>query len=48
MNMKKLVILVFVVALSVIVSANAMVKDIIALVVFTFNNSFFVSLKDGA
>lgn len=47
MNMKKLVILVFVVVLSVIVSVNVMVKDIIVLVVFMFNNLFFVLLKDG-
>lgn len=36
------------VALSATVSANAMAKDTIALVVSTLNNPFFVSLKDGA
>lgn len=48
MNMKKLATLVSVVALSAAVSANAMAKDTIALVVSTLNNPFFVSLKDGA
>ena len=36
------------VALSATVSANAMAKDTIALVISTLNNPFFVSLKDGA
>ena len=40
--------LVSAVALSATVSANAMAKDTIALVVSTLNNPFFVSLKDGA
>ncbi|EOC0002628.1 ribose ABC transporter substrate-binding protein RbsB [Cronobacter turicensis] len=48
MNMKKLATLVSTVALSATVSANAMAKDTIALVVSTLNNPFFVSLKDGA
>ena len=48
MNMKKLATLVSVVALSATVSANAMAKDTIALVISTLNNPFFVSLKDGA
>lgn len=48
MNMKKLATLVSAVALSATVSANALAKDTIALVVSTLNNPFFVSLKDGA
>ena len=44
MNMKKLATLVSAVALSATVSANAMAKDTIALVVSTLNNPFFVSL----
>lgn len=48
MNMKKLATLVSVVALSATISANAMAKETIALVVSTLNNPFFVSLKDGA
>ncbi|ELZ9929617.1 ribose ABC transporter substrate-binding protein RbsB [Cronobacter malonaticus] len=48
MNMKKLATLVSAVVLSATVSANAMAKDTIALVVSTLNNPFFVSLKDGA
>ena len=48
MNMKKLATLISAVALSATVSANAMAKDTIALVVSTLNNPFFVSLKDGA
>lgn len=48
MNMKKLATTVSAVALSATVSANAMAKDTIALVVSTLNNPFFVSLKDGA
>ena len=46
MNMKKLATLVSAVALSATVSANAMAKDTIALVVSTLNNPFFVSLKE--
>ena len=41
MNMKKLATLVSAVALSATVSANAMAKDTIALVVSTLNNPFF-------
>ena len=48
MNMKKLATLVSAVALGATVSANAMAKDTIALVISTLNNPFFVSLKDGA
>ncbi|MFC3393801.1 ribose ABC transporter substrate-binding protein RbsB [Brenneria rubrifaciens] len=48
MNMKKLATLVPAVALSAMVSANALAKDTIALVVSTLNNPFFVSMKDGA
>jgi len=48
MNMKKLATLVSAVALSATLSATAMAKDTIALVVSTLNNPFFVSLKDGA
>lgn len=47
MNMKKLATLVSAVALSATVSANAMAKDTIALVISTLNNPFFVSLKEG-
>ncbi|ACS87728.1 ribose ABC transporter substrate-binding protein RbsB [Musicola paradisiaca] len=48
MNLKKIATLVSVVALSASVSANALAKDTIALVVSTLNNPFFVTLKDGA
>ena len=48
MNMKKLAMLVSATALSLSVSAGAMAKDNIALVVSTLNNPFFVSMKDGA
>lgn len=48
MNMKKLATLVSAVALSATISANAMAKETIALVVSTLNNPFFVSLKEGA
>ncbi|SUX88303.1 D-ribose transporter subunit RbsB [Citrobacter koseri] len=47
MNMKKLATLVSAVALSATVSANAMAKDTIALVISTLNNPFFVTLKEG-
>lgn len=47
MNMKKLATTVSAVALSATVSANAMAKDTIALVISTLNNPFFVSLKTG-
>ncbi|MEC5321505.1 ribose ABC transporter substrate-binding protein RbsB [Brenneria populi subsp. brevivirga] len=48
MNMKKLAIVVSAVALSAAVSANALAKDTLALVVSTLNNPFFVSMKEGA
>lgn len=48
MNMKKLATLVSAVVLSSTVSASAMEKDTMALVVSTLNNPFFVTLKDGA
>ena len=48
MNMKKLATLISAVALSATVSANAMAKETIALVISTLNNPFFVTLKDGA
>lgn len=48
MNMKKLATLVSAVALSATVSANALAKGTIALVVSTLNNPFFVAMKDGA
>jgi len=48
MKMKKLALLLSAVALSATVSANALAKDTIALVVSTLNNPFFVSMKDGA
>lgn len=48
MNITKLATLISAVALSAILSANAMAQDTIALVVSTLNNPFFVSMKDGA
>lgn len=48
MNMKKLATLISAVALSATLSANALAKDTIALVVSTLNNPFFVAMKDGA
>lgn len=48
MNMKKLARLVSATALTLSVSAGAMAKDNIALVVSTQNNPFFVSMKNGA
>ncbi|MBK4714293.1 MULTISPECIES: ribose ABC transporter substrate-binding protein RbsB [Tenebrionibacter/Tenebrionicola group] len=48
MNMKKLATLASAIALSATVSANAVAKDTIALVISTLNNPFFVTLKDGA
>lgn len=48
MNMKKLAMLVSATALTLSVSAGAMAKENIALVVSTLNNPFFVSMKDGA
>lgn len=48
MKMKKLATLVSAIALSATLSANALAKDTIALVVSTLNNPFFVSMKEGA
>lgn len=48
MKMKKLALLLSSVALSASLSANALAKDTLALVVSTLNNPFFVSMKDGA
>lgn len=48
MHLKKLATLISVAALSATLSANALAKDTIALVISTLNNPFFVSLKDGA
>ncbi|WP_164552122.1 substrate-binding domain-containing protein [Serratia marcescens] len=48
MKMKKLATLASAIALSATLSANAMAKETIALVVSTLNNPFFVSMKDGA
>src|SRR5476651_1342199 len=48
MKMKKLVMVMSTIALSATLSANALAKDSIALVVSTLNNPFFVSMKDGA
>ena len=48
MKMKKLATLVSAIALTATLSANALAKDTIALVVSTLNNPFFVSMKDGA
>jgi len=48
MKMKKLVMLMSTLALSATLSANALAKESIALVVSTLNNPFFVSMKDGA
>jgi len=48
MKLNKLAVLMSAVALSATLSANALAKDTIALVVSTLNNPFFVSMKDGA
>ncbi|GAA3598971.1 MAG: ribose ABC transporter substrate-binding protein RbsB [Gibbsiella quercinecans] len=48
MKMRKLATLVSALALSASLSANALAKETIALVVSTLNNPFFVSMKDGA
>lgn len=48
MNMKKLTVITCTLVLSAAVSASALAKDTIALVISTLNNPFFVSLKDGA
>ncbi|MBM6532757.1 D-ribose ABC transporter substrate-binding protein, partial [Klebsiella pneumoniae] len=47
MNMKKQATLVYAVALSATVSANAMAKYNIPLVISTLNNPIFVSNNDG-
>lgn len=46
--MKKLAMLVSATALTLSISAGAMAKENIALVVSTLNNPFFVAMKDGA
>ncbi|MDC9590327.1 ribose ABC transporter substrate-binding protein RbsB [Xenorhabdus sp. XENO-10] len=48
MKMKKLATILSVMALSATMSANALAKDSIALVISTLNNPFFVTMKDSA
>ncbi|CDH33871.1 ribose ABC transporter substrate-binding protein RbsB [Xenorhabdus bovienii] len=48
MKMKKLATILSAVALSATMSANALAKDSIALVISTLNNPFFVTIKDSA
>ncbi|MCG3470324.1 ribose ABC transporter substrate-binding protein RbsB [Xenorhabdus bovienii] len=48
MKMKKLATILSAVALSATMSANALAKDSIALVISTLNNPFFVTMKDSA
>ncbi len=48
MKMKKLAILASAFAINSTLSANALAKDTIALVVSTLNNPFFVLMKEGA
>ncbi|MDC9598669.1 ribose ABC transporter substrate-binding protein RbsB [Xenorhabdus anantnagensis] len=48
MKMKKLATILSAIALSATMSANALAKDSIALVISTLNNPFFVTMKDGA
>ncbi|MDX7999787.1 ribose ABC transporter substrate-binding protein RbsB [Xenorhabdus sp. Reich] len=48
MKMKKLATILPVMALSAMVSANALAKENIALVISTLNNPFFVTMKDSA
>ena len=48
MKLKKIATLLSVVALSATISANALAKESIALVISTLNNPFFVSMKDSA
>ncbi|HEK1718940.1 TPA: ribose ABC transporter substrate-binding protein RbsB [Proteus mirabilis] len=48
MKLKKIVTLLSVVALSATISANALAKESIALVISTLNNPFFVTMKDSA
>ncbi|MBW5408490.1 ribose ABC transporter substrate-binding protein RbsB [Morganella morganii] len=48
MKLKKIATLFSVVALSATISANALAKESIALVISTLNNPFFVTMKDSA
>ncbi|CDH20565.1 D-ribose transport protein (ABC superfamily,peri_bind) [Xenorhabdus bovienii str. kraussei Quebec] len=48
MKMNKLATILSAVALSATMSANALAKDSIALVISTLNNPFFVTMKDSA
>ena len=48
MKLKKIATLLSVVALSAPISANALAKESIALVISTLNNPFFVTMKDSA
>ncbi|HEJ9745261.1 TPA: ribose ABC transporter substrate-binding protein RbsB [Proteus mirabilis] len=48
MKLKKIATLLSVVALSATISANALAKESIALVISTHNNPFFVTMKDSA
>ncbi|MBG2854892.1 ribose ABC transporter substrate-binding protein RbsB [Proteus mirabilis] len=48
MKLKKIATLLSVVALSATISANALAKESIALVISTLNNPFFVTMKDRA
>ncbi|HEJ9673919.1 TPA: ribose ABC transporter substrate-binding protein RbsB [Proteus mirabilis] len=48
MKLKKIATLLSVVALSATISANALAKESIALVISTLNNPFFVTMKDSA
>ncbi|EMH0133539.1 TPA: ribose ABC transporter substrate-binding protein RbsB [Proteus mirabilis] len=48
MKLKKIATFLSVVALSATISANALAKESIALVISTLNNPFFVTMKDSA
>ncbi len=48
MKLKKIATLLSVIALSATISANALAKESIALVISTLNNPFFVTMKDSA
>ncbi|MEZ2707079.1 ribose ABC transporter substrate-binding protein RbsB [Proteus mirabilis] len=48
MKLKKIATILSVVALSATISANALAKESIALVISTLNNPFFVTMKDSA
>lgn len=48
MKLKKIATLLSVVALSATISANALAKESITLVISTLNNPFFVTMKDSA